>query len=122
LIAKLALTNFKAFASVEIPMAPYTLLSGLNSSGKSTVLQALALLRQGGDIALNGIPLNGELVELGTGQDVLHEDYSAEPGAEPEVRFRMTSNTGEVYELGLGYGRDYDFLPIVDTAGPCCAM
>jgi predicted ATPase len=118
LIAKLALTNFKAFASVEIPMAPYTLLSGLNSSGKSTVLQALALLRQGGDIALNGIPLNGELVELGTGRDVLHEDYGAESGAEPQIWFRMTSHTGEVYELGVRYGRDDDFLPIVYTAGP----
>ena len=44
MIDRLMITNFKAFAAADISLAPYTLLSGLNSSGKSTVLQALALL------------------------------------------------------------------------------
>jgi predicted ATPase len=46
MIDGLAIANFKAFAALNIKLAPYTLLSGLNSSGKSTVLQALALLRR----------------------------------------------------------------------------
>lgn len=49
MIERLAITNFKAFDSADIRFGRYTLLSGLNSSGKSTVLQALALLRQGND-------------------------------------------------------------------------
>lgn len=88
MIKILEITNFKAFAHADIRLASYTLLSGLNSSGKSTVLQALALLRQGymtgddfGPLGhFRGVSLNGELVELGTGQDVLHEDYAAAPG------------------------------------------
>ena len=115
MIDHLEITNFKAFASADIRLAPFTLLSGLNSSGKSTVLQALALLRQGVSSLQDvdedgGLPLNGELVELGTGQDVLHEDYIAEPGEVAEVGFRLTAEPARVYECRLLYGRDDDYL------------
>jgi predicted ATPase len=114
-IDQLTLTNFKAFASADIRLAPFTLLSGLNSSGKSTVLQALALLRQGmsslQDVDdFGGLPLNGEIVELGTGQDVLHEDYIAEQGEVAEIGFRLTAEPTSVYECRVLYGRDDDYL------------
>ena len=39
--------NFKSFGqNVEIPMAPITLILGQNSAGKSSILQALYLLKQ----------------------------------------------------------------------------
>jgi predicted ATPase len=82
MISRLMLTNFKAFRSVSIPLGPYTLLSGLNSSGKSSVMQSLALLRQSrgalDDESNGGLLLNGELVQLGTAKDVLHENYTGE--------------------------------------------
>lgn len=117
MISQLTLTNFKAFASAEIRLAPFTLLSGLNSSGKSTVLQALALLRQGRGSLREvddtvGLPLNGELVDLGTGRDVLHEDYHAEPGVDAEIGFLLTDESGSSYECRVLYGRDDDYLPI----------
>lgn len=89
MITQLTLVNFKAFRRLELPMGPLTLLTGLNSSGKSSVLQALGMIRQsydagglrglgiGNDASEDGFLLNGELVELGTAQDVLHEDFSA---------------------------------------------
>ncbi|MFC7642656.1 AAA family ATPase [Streptosporangium lutulentum] len=46
MLDRLDIVNFKAFASAAIPLGAFTLLSGLNSAGKSTVLQSLALLRQ----------------------------------------------------------------------------
>lgn len=123
MISNLEITNFKAFAHVDIRLAPYTLLSGLNSSGKSTVLQALALLRQGymtapaGEYGLieesRSIPLNGDLLELGTGQDVLHEDYIAELGAEPEITFRLRSGERRIYVCQVGYSRDDSYLPVL---------
>jgi predicted ATPase len=83
MLESLTLTNFKAFARQELRLAPFTLLTGLNSSGKSSVLQSLALLRQSyesGDLAPvgggeAGLLLNEELVQLGIGQDVRHESY-----------------------------------------------
>jgi predicted ATPase len=73
--------NFKAFADLSVPMGSLTLLSGLNGTGKSSVLQAIAMLRQSFDAAFlqrGGWLLNGELVELGTGRDVAFEDASDE--------------------------------------------
>jgi predicted ATPase len=74
------LINFKIFADQTIPLAPLTLLSGLNGAGKSSAMQALSLLRQSYDSGLlreHGWLLNGELVELGAGEDVLHENASS---------------------------------------------
>ncbi|MFE7836907.1 DUF3696 domain-containing protein [Streptomyces sp. NPDC057474] len=80
MITRLTLINFKAFRRLELPLGPLTLLTGLNSSGKSSVLQALPLLRQsfGPDRATSpeeGLLLNGELVEMGTARDLLHDDF-----------------------------------------------
>jgi predicted ATPase len=126
-IDRLTITNFKAFASADVSLAPYTLLSGLNSSGKSTVLQALALLRQAqGRLHdyddSSGIPLNGELVELGTGRDVLHEDYVAVQGAEPEIGFRLSAGPVASFEWRIRYGRDDDFLPLTFSDYPSDAL
>lgn len=117
MIKKLTLSNFKAFAFAEVPMRPYTLLSGLNSSGKSSVLQALGLLRQGQN-SLNdtpsraGLPLNGEIVELGVGQDVLNENYTAAAGEEAEIGFRLEAEEGRSFECRVRYGREDDYLPL----------
>jgi predicted ATPase len=82
-INRITLINFKAFRRLELPLGSLTLLTGLNSSGKSSVLQALGLLRQSYETQMlirakragGGLLLNGDLVTLGTAQDVLHEDF-----------------------------------------------
>lgn len=43
---RLDLLHFKCFDILHLPLAPLTLLSGGNASGKSSVLQALVLLHQ----------------------------------------------------------------------------
>lgn len=48
-LTQIALRNFKAIRSADIRPAPLTVLIGRNNSGKSTVLQALALLAQSAD-------------------------------------------------------------------------
>ena len=120
MITTLGLTNFKAFASAEIPMGRYTLLSGLNSSGKSTVLQALALLRQS-NLKLAGVRvgsgdalvLDGELVELGSGQDALHEDYVLEsPGTIPKIGLSLGVTGPSLVRWQASYLRDANELPI----------
>lgn len=119
MIEELGITNFKAFGSATIRLGRYTLLSGLNSSGKSTVLQALAVLRQARreqeDIDdLEGLPLNGELIQLGTGRDVLHENYVEEPGAERQVGFRLRTTDAEECAWRFQYGAEDDFLPLTN--------
>lgn len=82
MIRQLHIVDFKAFSTLRnLRCAPLTLLSGVNSSGKSTVLQAMLLLRQSAQQGLlqqGRLALNGELAQLGTATDVLNEHSNSE--------------------------------------------
>lgn len=75
MLTKIFLEHFKCFPKLQLPLAPLTLLSGMNATGKSTALQTLALLQQ--TIAENEwsktLLLNGELVILGAARDVIDQ-------------------------------------------------
>jgi len=76
MITSLRLINFKRFDNQFLEFRPLTLISGLNSTGKSSVLQSLLLLRQSYQQDLlpkTGLALNGDLVNIGTAQDALYE-------------------------------------------------
>ena len=81
MLGELKLTNFKCFRSLELALAPLTLLCGLNGMGKSSVIQALLVLRQSsttGELRDGRLVLGGELADLGTGQDILCEDAESD--------------------------------------------
>ncbi len=81
MISSLRLINFKPFENQFLLLRPLTLLSGLNSTGKSSVLQSLLLLRQSYQQSLlleMGLGLNGDLVRIGTAQDALFEGAGKE--------------------------------------------
>ncbi|HEY9695521.1 MAG TPA: DUF3696 domain-containing protein [Oculatellaceae cyanobacterium] len=76
MLKSLILENFKPFENQSFSFKTLTLLSGLNSSGKSSLLQSLLLLRQSYQQDLLdtvGLALNGDLVCIGTAQDALFE-------------------------------------------------
>jgi predicted ATPase len=76
MINSLYLMNFKPFENQLLEFRPLTLLSGLNSTGKSSILQSLLLLRQSYQqklLSKTGLALNGDLVNIGTAQDALFE-------------------------------------------------
>ncbi|MDM8548436.1 DUF3696 domain-containing protein [Desulfobacterales bacterium HSG2] len=64
---------FKCFEKLRLPLKNLTLLSGINASGKSSILQALTLLNQ--TMLHNewsqSIILNGDSLSLGTVVDVI---------------------------------------------------
>ena len=76
IVTSITLENFKCFEALEIPCAPLTVLTGYNAAGKSTTLQTLLLLAQALRVASHDrrLPLNGELVTLGAGGDVIRHD------------------------------------------------
>ena len=73
IITSITLENFKCFEALELPCAPLTVLTGYNAAGKSTTLQTLLLLAQALRAAPHGrrLPLNGDLVTLGSAGDVI---------------------------------------------------
>ncbi len=75
MLESIHLENFKASRDVDARLAPLTVLAGLNSTGKSTLLQAIGLLKQSYDSNGNthGVCLSGTLVHLGQFGDILSE-------------------------------------------------
>ncbi len=66
------LGNFRAFDEVSVEFAPLTVLLGANSTGKSSILHALILLKQslrGGDYRVP-LTFGGPLINLGRLKDV----------------------------------------------------
>ena len=77
MLRKIKLKNFKCFEQLDLECRPLNLLCGLNGTGKSSVLQALLVLRQSfetSELLGGGLLLGGERIDLGTGHDVLFQD------------------------------------------------
>ena len=75
MIKGVCLENFKCFKTVNIKTSYLNVFSGLNGMGKSTTIQSLLLLKQSIEQGFvpNNILLNGEYVNIGSGQDLLYE-------------------------------------------------
>jgi len=115
MLKSLRLRNFKGFKAQELPLRRITLLAGLNSSGKSSVIQALLLLRQ---IEIDPydqqrliLNLQGEHAHLGTGRDVL-----CEYADEDELEIAVDLDDGRRYSLTFSYEANNDRLHAPVTA------
>lgn len=82
--------DFKGVASASVDVSPgaVTILSGVNSSGKSSLLQSLLLTAQS-HYHRGAMVLNGPLTRLGSASDLVRS------GARPEIT-----------KLGLSFSRD----------------
>ena len=75
MLKNLRFSNFKSWKNMEADCARITGFFGANSSGKSSIIQLLLMLKQTKDGSDRAVPLdlNGDLVRLGTMSDVLHK-------------------------------------------------
>ena len=88
MISEIYLKHFKCFEELRLPLAPLTVLTGWNSSGKSTVIQALVLLDQTmSEMATSRrLKLNGRQVNLGTFADISNRTSGRGSG---EIRLKI---------------------------------
>ena len=71
MLRNIKLTHFKCFEQLALDCTSLNLLCGLNGMGKSSVIQALLVLRQSfqtGELQDGRLVLSGDLVDLGTPQ------------------------------------------------------
>ena len=115
MLREIKLKNFKCFESLELPCSPLTLLCGLNGMGKSTVFQALLVLRQSyisGELRQGRLVLGGEHADLGTGNDVLFEDAETD-----QIEFELRHCDIQMpFKLSFDYSRVADQLQSRDAA------
>ncbi len=109
MLDRIKLSNFKCFEQLDLSCGPLNLLCGLNGMGKSSVVQALLVLRQSFETRelLEGrLVLGGERVDLGAGADVLYEDARL-----ASIGFEIRSTEVEdPLELDFRYSRTSDQL------------
>ena len=115
MLTRIKLSNFKCFQNLDLDCAPLTLLCGLNGMGKSSVIQALLVLRQSfesGDLFEGRLVLGGTLADLGTGTDVLFEDADSDV-----VGFEIESDEVEkTWTMEFGYSQTTDQLTVENNA------
>lgn len=72
LINSLSLENFKCFEKLDVKFAPITLLTGANSSGKSSLINAILAVLQ-----TDGLPfylsLNEKYVNMGSSEKMTYD-------------------------------------------------
>ena len=140
MLQSLELENFKAFGErARIPFAPITLIFGENSAGKSTILQALNLLKQTRESREAGALLlprtESGIADLGSFQEMLFDHNpkkilsirvttKKERELAIEFKFKRSSRGPEVLlvQIGIYDGKSSKhiatFRPSGSTIGP----
>lgn len=94
LFTELRLEGFKSVGRpTAVPLRPLTLVYGKNSSGKSSILQSLLLLRQSADHAT--VQPNGQFVQLGSFAGLVHGQDE-----QREIRIGITFGSNRVLDSG----------------------
>ena len=116
MIRQTKIRNFKCFDDLDLSIVELNLLCGMNGMGKSSLIQAMLVLRQSfasGELANGRLVLGGILTDLGRGQDVLFED-----AADDVVEFGIHCDDGpEPCTLRFDYSRNTDELRTRDAIG-----
>ena len=117
MISYLGIRNFKSLKSFHLKPSKLNLCFGMNGMGKSTLLQAMMLLRQSeqkGMLENKGLLLNdGDLVNIGTGKDAFYQFAGSDDLLELEIRSTEHHHMKWAFSLDAGS----DLLPVVHADG-----
>lgn len=108
MIDRILLKNFKCFETLDLELSNLNVMAGINSVGKSSAIQSLLLLRQAYELMMinEGVLLNGNLITIGTGQDLMYRDAN-----EDYVGIEIKSRNRE-YQWVYSYDPIADYLKL----------
>ena len=105
MISHIDIKNFKSLKDISIELKPLNILMGLNGMGKSSFLQSLLMLLQSDDLEKEIINLNGSLIDLGLGRDVLYQFAQVD-----FIELGLCFNNSAVFNWKFNYQADKDKL------------
>ncbi len=115
IIEKLHVHNFKCFSDIEFELGNLNLLAGCNGCGKSTVIQALLLIRQSYEQFgnLSSLSTYGKYVNLGMAKEILCESAN-----DLEMNFEIKSENNTSLKIRPQYNAEHNILENnIDTIG-----
>lgn len=102
MITSVTLNNFKCFEHLYIPLRKLTLIAGVNGAGKSSVIQALLLLRQScldkDTDWKQGLVISGRLVDLEDASQVL---YAGADASYPFIHIEIDNDETETISFDM---------------------
>lgn len=105
MINYIQIENFKSIKKLALPLENLNLFFGMNGMGKSSVIQALLLLRQSFwenyKSGLDYLYTNGEMIQLGTGKDIFCQN-----GISDTIRFYVQYRDHAIYDCSYKYEPD----------------
>lgn len=96
-LAGLELKNFKSVRQTDVTIGALTVIVGANSTGKSSLLQAVLAMTQITSHRIDGhrFPLNGKFAQLGTFEAVRHQ--RADPMEPVRIGLRFSIDTKDMW-------------------------
>jgi predicted ATPase len=86
MITKWGVKNFKSILEADLELAPLTVFTGVNSSGKSSFLQSIIMLAQATRSKVGKcIPLNGALIKLDSFDRIYHKSSAEDKKQNKEI-------------------------------------
>lgn len=119
MITQFTIGGFKRFHSCTLKLAPLTALTGLNGAGKTSVIQALLLMRQASlashEIRTTpAVPLSGVFgLELGSAQEVLNIQHGS-----PQIVLCANLQDGTSIRFVLSASKDLPYLELIAGTPP----
>ena len=114
MINNIKLRNFKCFRDVDVHPKQITILIGPNETGKSSILQALALLKQ--SIGHSGLRTSGGLVNFARHSDII-PSFSPPSIGPMAIGFSGNSSPGELKDGEFGPEINYSYEAEFDDSG-----
>jgi len=113
LIERITVDGFKSLRKVSIEIKPLTVLIGLNSSGKSSILQLLQTLKQ---TMIHGtmtyLVLKGDLVDLGSFDDVISKGKKKKA-----IEFEVEGRRAQFLDPPFRRVTEYSYKFAIDSKG-----
>lgn len=106
MITNLYIHNFKSHRDTNLEIAPLTILTGTNGSGKSSVLQSLLLLRQSyfQNQLHEALLLKGNLCDIGIGSDAIYQFAD-----DDFLRIEIRDQKGNLFEWDFSARETVDY-------------
>ena len=120
MLKKIEVKNFKSLKKVEMNLNNLTLLTGINSTGKSSIIQSILLIKQNLEILnplyretnfdsvknlLKNFKINGKYTDFGTNSNILYEYADNEI-----IEVKIELEKGEIFFEGKIEHKDSEVL------------